>query len=206
MLESLVAHGSLLLLFAALVTAGLGVPIPEDLVLLAAGALAHRGIAPVVLVVPVCMAGVLAGDTLLFLMARRLGPRALERRMFRRLLPEGRRARVEALFARRGNWVVFLARHVAGLRAPVFALAGIHGMPLSRFLLWDGLALCLSAPLVLALGWWSSSHLELARRGVARAEHWALLAFAVAVAIYASLAAWRRKRDSGRQGGSSPVP
>jgi membrane protein DedA with SNARE-associated domain len=193
MLDLLLAHGSLLLLFTALVVAGFGVPVPEDLVLLAAGALAHRGVLPLAAALPVCMVGVIAGDVILFTTARRLGPAALDKPLFKRLLPPERRARVEALFERRGALVVLLARHLAALRAPVFAMAGIQGMALPRFVLWDALGLCVSAPLVMALGWWSSAHVDLARRGLARAEHWGLLAVAAGFAGYAIHAAWRQR-------------
>lgn len=42
MLERLIAFGSLPLLVVALLAAGLGVPLPEDVVLLAAGVVSHR--------------------------------------------------------------------------------------------------------------------------------------------------------------------
>lgn len=200
MVDALLAHGSLALFFVALFATGFGFPIPEDVVLLSAGALAHRGIVPLVPAVAVCMAGVLAGDVALFTTARRLGPRALDRPFFRRILPPDRRHKLERFLETRGGAAVFVARHVAGLRAPVFALAGMHGMPLARFILWDALALCISAPAVLTLGWWSSAHIELARRGLARAEHWLLFAVALGVLGYSLFAMLRRRprRSGGR--------
>ena len=42
MLERFIQFGSLPLLVAALLVAGFGVPIPEDVVLIAGGVLAHR--------------------------------------------------------------------------------------------------------------------------------------------------------------------
>lgn len=193
-LDALLTHGSLALFFVALFATGFGVPLPEDVVLLSAGALAHRGIVPLVPTILVCMAGILAGDLVLFSTARRLGPRALERPLFRRILPPARRERLSRFVETRGGAAVFVARHVAGFRAPVFALAGMHGMPLARFLLWDALGLCISAPAVLALGWWSSAHVDLARRGLARAEHWVLIVLAIGVLAYSVFAAVRRRR------------
>jgi membrane protein DedA with SNARE-associated domain len=194
MLDFLVRHGSLALCFVALVAGGLGIPLPEDAVLLAAGAMAHRGVVPIALTVPVCMAGVLTGDLVLFTMARRLGPAVFERPLIKRLVPPARRARAEAFVAKRGGVAVFVARHVAGLRAPVFATAAINGMPLGKFLLWDTLGLMISAPAVLGLGWWSSAHVELVHRGMARVEHWVLFGVAVVVLVYAVVTRVRAQR------------
>jgi len=197
MLEQLIAHGSLALIFGALVVAGLGAPIPEDIVLLAGGALANRRVTSLPLTLGVCFVGVLCGDLLLFRMARKLGPKALERPFFRRILPPEKQAWIRGLFQRRGGLIVFAARHVAGLRAPVFAMAGIEGMPLHRFLLWDAAALCISAPLVFTLGYYFSAHLDLVRRNMARAEHFLLIGAVLFLGGYGLRAAWRRR---GRRG------
>ena len=42
-----------------------------------------------------------------------------------------RREKVEEKFARYGNVIVFMGRHMAGLRAPIFAMAGMHDMPIT---------------------------------------------------------------------------
>ncbi len=198
-LDAFLAHGSLALFFVALFATGFGFPVPEDVVLLSAGALAHRGIVPLLPTVIVCMGGVLAGDVALFTTAKRLGPAALDRPFIRRVLPPERREKLNRFVQSRGGAAVFLARHVAGLRAPVFALAGMHGMPLAKFVLFDALALCISAPAVLALGWWSSAHVELARRGLAHAEHWLLFGVAMIVLVYAAYVWVRSMRKTGER-------
>jgi len=187
----LIEHGSYALLFAALVIAGFGVPIPEDVVLLAGGVLAHRGITSIPATAAVCFVGVLVGDAILFTMARRLGPAALERPAVARFLTRERRARIEALMGRHGGAVVFVGRHLAGARTPVFAMVAIHGMERWRFVLWDALALCVSAPLVLGLGYAFSDRIDLVHRQMARADHYLLLVCVAAFAGYVALNAWR---------------
>jgi membrane protein DedA with SNARE-associated domain len=188
-------HAPLAVLLAALVVAGLGVPIPEDVVLLTAGALAQGSSWDLVGVTLLCAGGVLAGDSLLFLNARRLG-REGTNGWLGRLLPEARRQRLTALFARRGAAVVFVARHVAGLRAPVFALAGINGMPLRTFLFWDALGACVSVPVMVLLGHAFADHLDRVRAGAAHIEHWLLAAAGLALAVY-GLVSWLRGFASG---------
>ncbi|HKB15096.1 MAG TPA: DedA family protein, partial [Planctomycetota bacterium] len=63
----LLDHGSYAALFAALLATGVGVPVSEDLVLLAAGALSHRNSASLGLTLAVALAGIFSGDLFLFL-------------------------------------------------------------------------------------------------------------------------------------------
>jgi membrane protein DedA with SNARE-associated domain len=199
-LFTLLSHGSLVVLTGGLLATGLGLPVPEELLLLLAGALARASSLPLLLVIGVCACGVLGGDVILFSTARRLGPAALERPAFQRLLPHARRAKLEDAFRRRGGLVILAARHIAGLRAPVFALAGVHGMPLRTFLLWDLLGVTVSVPLVATLGYVSSDHLQRIWRGVAHVEHWLGAIAGVALAVYVVSVAVRRRWGSRRLG------
>lgn len=200
-MEVLISKGSLALIFAVLVAAGLGVPIPEDIPLVASGVLAHQGTAPLWAVGLVCAVGVLLGDTIIFLTARRLGPRALEKKFFQRLLPPARQERARLLFARWGGLVIFGARHVAGLRAPTFAFAGMHGMQLRRFLFWDFLGLCVSAPWMIGIGYWFSGNHEKIEQWVGGVRNLVILIIAiVAVAVGAKVAwtRWRARRAAAK--------
>ncbi|HEY5945607.1 MAG TPA: DedA family protein [Kofleriaceae bacterium] len=174
-------HGSMALVFAWLLVGGLGLPLPEDAAILAAGVLIERGAANPFLAVGLVIAGVLLGDAILFFAARRLGPRAYDRKLFQRVLTPDRRAKVERAYERYGGRLVFFARHVAGLRAAVFAMAGIHGMRPRRFLLWDAAAACISIPFVIGLGYFGAKHIEKMRTGIAAAHHYILLAVAIAL-------------------------
>lgn len=192
-LESLVANGSIALVVIALVVAGLGVPVPEDIMLLAAGVLVHQGKVSYFGALGACAFGVIVGDTTIFLIARRLGPAALKRRPLKWLITPSRHAKIEELFARHGNVIVFMGRHMAGLRAPIFAMAGIHKIKLSQFWLWDGLGLCISAPVVIGLGWFLGSQLENLE---ARVHDIKLIVGAVVGVAAIAFFVWRKLRRS----------
>ena len=68
--------------FAWLALGSLGLPLPEDAALLAAGVLVQRGAVHPLVAVAVVMIGVLGGDALLFFGGRRLGPAAYQRKLF----------------------------------------------------------------------------------------------------------------------------
>lgn len=190
----LVHGGTLLAILATLVLGGVGLPVPEDIVVLTAGGLIHRQVTELWSTVATCACGVLGGDLILFCVARHLGGAALRRPLFSRLLPKERRERLQTLFERRGGIVVLVARQLAGVRAPVFAMAGLQKMRLWRFLAWDALGFCISAPLFLGLGYLFSRHLTPLLRGTSRVEHAVVVALVVLFAAYALYAFWRSRK------------
>ena len=192
-LEVLLSHGSIALVVLALVVAGLGLPVPEDIMLLAAGVLVHRGEVSFVGALGACAVGVMIGDTTIFLIARRLGPAALVRRPLRWIVTPARRIQIEAMFKKRGNTIVFMGRHMAGLRAPIFAMAGINGVKLRNFWLWDGLGLCVSAPVVIGIGYTLAEELPKARAHLKSFETIVLSMLALAIIGFV---VWRKLRKS----------
>lgn len=188
MLDRWLTLGSLPLLVMALLAAGVGIPIPEDPVLLAAGVIAHRTPLPVWMVLPMVYGAALVADCVLFLWARRFGDSLLQRRPFSALVTPKRRRQVSTVFAKHGAKAVFVGRHLMGLRPAFFVVAGIERMPLRTFALWDGLAALITIPLVFALGYLFSAHVALVEAKLARAEHW--LAAGVGVALLVGWLAW----------------
>jgi membrane protein DedA with SNARE-associated domain len=133
--------------FGLLLAAGFGAPVPEELPVAIAGALVgHAAQAPVpehpvwYVMLPVCIAGVVVSDGVLYGIGRLWGPRLLDRPWVRsRLLPPDRRARIEENFHRRGVRILLAARFLPGIRTPIFLMAGVLRVPLGQFLLADGL-------------------------------------------------------------------
>lgn len=190
-MQGFIESGSYLALFLALLGGGVGAPIPEDLVLLTAGALSHQGVTRWWLAGAVCFVGVIGGDTLLYFVARKLGNAALEHRRFRKLLPPERRRKLEHLFDTKGPWVIAVARFIPGVRAPTFALAGIDRYPFKKFLFWDALALCVSGPLTFGLGYLFAGQLEEISGKLDAVKNVLLILLVVAFAIWASVRFWR---------------
>jgi membrane protein DedA with SNARE-associated domain len=128
------------LALAALVgTESMGVPVPGETALIAAGLLAHSGRLNIVVVIVVAASGAIVGDNIGYLIGRTGGRRLLERpglleRHRRRLLERG-----EPFFQRHGPKAVFLGRWFAGLRIAAAWLAGISHMHWRVFLFWNAL-------------------------------------------------------------------
>ena len=139
--------------FAALLAAGFGFPIPEELPVLTAGILVGHEDTSLYwyYMLPVVMAGVVIGDGVLYGVGRIWGRRLLNIGFVRRnFVPVDKQEQIEKNFAERGIWVLLGVRLLPGIRAPVFIMAGVLRVPLGRFLLADAIY---AIPLVNVLFW-----------------------------------------------------
>lgn len=150
-LAEFVATWGYLALLALLLLTGIGSPIPEDLLLLVGGYLVFIGALTWPLTLAIGLAGVVGSDVLLYSAGRHLAWRP-RRSLEERVLSPARLRRVTQWFVRFGAPAVFGARLIPGTRALVFVTAGLHGLPASRFLIYDGLGALIWVPLVLLVG------------------------------------------------------
>ena len=160
MLDRLIAASPYAGLYVALCLGGVGFPIPEEVPVLTAGVLAHRGVVRWWLALLVCIAGVVTGDLVLYVTGRRWGERVLDLRLVRRFLNVERRNALEASYRRYGMLIVFAARHVVGLRAAAFVTAGVVRLPFWKFAVADGVAIAYGIPLNFAIAYFFSAHLH----------------------------------------------
>ena len=182
--------------FVVLLACGFGVPVPEDVSLVAGGIIAGLGYADVRLMCAVGLAGVLVGDIAVFLFGRHFGARALRLRWVARLLTPRRYARVQAKFARHGSRLMFVARFLPGLRTAVFLTAGMSGrVPFLRFLLFDGLAALISVPSWVGLGYYGAENRDWLLAWLRRGQD----GVALAVVVLAAALAWLGWRRAGRR-------
>jgi membrane protein DedA with SNARE-associated domain len=191
-LVSLLGRFTYVAILAVLCAAGLGAPISEDLVLLVSGALAARDVTDFRMSLAVGYGGVVLGDLLIYHWGSRLGPRAYEHRIVRKVLSVEKQEKLRAHFARHGGLTVIVGRHTPGLRAPIFFLSGASGVGIWKFLVCDALSAAVTVPVVVALGYYFGEHLDDVRARMHQVEYLA------AAAVLLLLAGWlylrRRKR------------
>jgi len=180
--------------FFALMLCGAGIPLPEDITLVAGGIITGLGYGDVHTMVGVGMAGVLVGDSTMFLLGRHFGARIMSWRLVARLLTPERYAKVQEKFERYGNRMMFVARFLPGMRTAVFITAGAtHRVGFFRFLLLDGLAAAISVPLWVYLGYFGAHNHEWLAMWIHRGQAGIWLAIAAALIGLAALW-WRRKK------------
>jgi membrane protein DedA with SNARE-associated domain len=160
-LIQLFAEHDYLAVFLVLLICGMGVPIPEDITLVAGGVISGLGYSNVHVMFGVGMAGVLLGDLTMFMIGRHFGERALRWRWIAFILTPERRVQVQEKFDRYGIRLVFIARFLPGLRSPVFIVAGwSRRVTLPKFLLLDGFAALISVPFWVYLGYYGADNRE----------------------------------------------
>ncbi len=106
------------------------------------------------IMLPVCIAGVILSDIILYSLGWWGGDRLMKSRWMARALPPQRRRRTEENFHRYGVSILVFGRLVPGIRAPLFLTAGSIRLPLPRFLLADGLGAVVGNSFFFFLGYW----------------------------------------------------
>lgn len=185
--------------FIVLLVCGFGVPIPEDITLVAGGIISGLGYTDVHWMFAVGMAGVLVGDGIMFTAGRLFGHRVLTFRPIAKVMTPERFAAVQEKFTRYGNWVLFVARFLPGLRSPIFLTAGMtRRVSYWRFLLLDGFAALISVPVWVYLGYFGARNRVWLMEMVHRGQAGILAALAIGGLIL-GIVWWRKKRAASQQ-------
>jgi membrane protein DedA with SNARE-associated domain len=197
-LQGFVEQFTYLGIFAVLLLGSLGVPIPEEMAIIAAAVLSHAGIVRWWLAVPVCLVGVLSGDVVLYWIGRHWGEHVLSWRAVRLVLTPERAQWLKAAYRRHALKTVVTARHVMGLRAAAFLTAGIARVPFWKFIVADVGAAVLGVPLGFGLAYFFTDQIKAIVADVHRVERWLALVGLSVVAAVLIVAVWRWNRRVGK--------
>jgi membrane protein DedA with SNARE-associated domain len=194
MFEHLIAYSPYVGILAAICLGSLGVPIPEEIPIITAGVLARQDVILWWVALPLCLAGVLSGDIVLYWAGRHWGDHVLDLRPVRHILDRARRQRLAAAYRKNGVIIVFAARHVMGIRAAAFLTAGIARIPFWKFLAADAAAAGITVPLGFGLAYLFAEHVEKLVANVHRIDRWITLIALVTFAAWVGYVIWRRSR------------
>lgn len=137
-LFSLGGYGSYLAIIFFLVICGFGVPVPEEVPVVLAGVLASQGTLQPWPAWLACVIGAIGGDSVMYAIGYFWGHGLLaEHPRFAKILHAEREPRFEQAISDHSFKVLFLARFMVGIRAPVYLAAGIVRIPYLRFLMMD---------------------------------------------------------------------
>ena len=180
--------------FGVLVLCGMGLPLPEDITLIAAGIISQLGEQNVHVMLVVAYFGVLCGDWMMYLIGWRFGPHLRQSRWFSKLLTPERMIQTETLFHRYGSRVIFVARFLPGLRAPIYVMTGItRRISFWHFTLMDGLAALFSVPVFVYIGYYGAENHEWMLKKMHEFKYATIALFLVIAGIIAYYI-WRRRR------------
>lgn len=181
-----------------LLACGMGIPVPEDITLLFAGLLASNEKISLSGAMIAGLAGVLVGDSALFMLGRKFGRRVFSLPGLRRVFTPDRLASAELRIRKHGPFICFVARFLPGVRSAIFAMSGALGVRRSTFLMLDGLAATLSVPLWVYVGYWFGDNFDDAIGGALamakQLQFYIFSALALLILAYAGYKFWRRPR------------
>jgi membrane protein DedA with SNARE-associated domain len=176
------------LILGILIACGLGLPIPEDITLVAAGVLCYYGMTNLGTMIAVALCGVMLGDSITFYLGHHFGRKLTKKWFFHKLLPDDRLFAVQRRFHKRGNKLIFAARFMPGLRAPTFFLAGTLHLPVRVFWFYDGLAAMISVPLIIGAVYYFGDQVDRVLREIRKIEHGFI--FIILAILMAMMAKW----------------
>jgi membrane protein DedA with SNARE-associated domain len=139
-------------IFLVVILGNIGLPVPEETVLAAAGYLVWSGRLHLFPVLIVGLASAVAGDNVGYWLGRRYG-RAMVERYAHWLLKPGRVVLAESFVRRYGALAVCVARFVGGFRFLAGPLAGAVGLPFRSFLSGNLVGALLFVPYAVGIGY-----------------------------------------------------
>ncbi len=198
----LIGRYGYLVVFFGVMLEGAGMPLPGETVLIAAGALVHRGVLDFGDTLFFGILGAVVGNQIGYWVGRFGGrPFVLRWGRYAFITPE-RFGHAEALFVRHGGSAVFVSRFVVGLRVFGALLAGTNRMPWGKFTLYNvrGGTVWTTAAVLLGYFMWAS---------ISLVEHWVgrvslLLLSALALALLLRWTYRRTTREVGRGSRGAP--
>jgi len=182
-LHFLTQHGTAVL-FLIVLAKQIGLPIPAVPVLIAAGALVGTGQMALGVAVGTAVFAALLGDQLWYELGRRRGRRVLNWLCRVSIEPTSCIQRTEDFFTRHGMRALVIAKFVPGLSTIAPPLAGIVGLRMPPYLLYNGVGTILWVGSGMGLGYAFSDQLEQAISVVA------YLGPALAMILLGSVAAY----------------
>ena len=190
-------HISYLGIIVILVLTGTGLPVPEEVPIVAAGIASSVGTLNPWWAFVSCLIGALGGDAVLYAIGYHFGHSLLTRHpRFARLLHAEREARIEQMIRRHEVKVFFLSRFVVGVRAPVYLAAGVLRIPFYRFLLID--AFCATTVVGLFFGL-SYAYGDRLTSFIRQSEIWLTVTVAIVLCAAVCFYYWKRRRRNEAQ-------
>ena len=174
-ITALIKQSPYLGIFVLLFLGDIGLPFPEDTILILSGFFIAQGITQPLPTLLVVYSGLLMTDFSLYLAGRKYGRRVVQHKIFQRIISPDRLSKLEEKFERWGILVVFFGRHLLGVRAQVFLSAGVMRMPAIKFLMADAASAILTVTLMVGIGYLGGNSIEVLKKDMTRIEHVAVV-------------------------------
>lgn len=189
-----VARNGYLVIFLGVFVEQVGIPLPSNLLLIVAGALAGLGQLELSFVIFTTVSAALFADTIWFYIGRKRGFQVLSFLCRISLEPDSCISKAKDTFVNNGERSLLIAKFVPGLSTFAQPLAGATEMSLPRFLIFDLSGSILWVGVFVGLGFVFSAQLELVGEYATGFGWWFGLTAIFALALYVGWKFFKRRR------------
>jgi membrane protein DedA with SNARE-associated domain len=193
--SAVILHFTYIGIFCLLILGGLGLPFPEDGILIISGLLIAHGTIKLVPALLVIYPSLLIADFILYSIGRKYGRMVVEHKRFSKIVSPATLLRFEQKFTRWGALMVFLGRHFIGFRAPIFLISGVMRISRTKFLVADSLSAIITISINLGIGYLGGNTLMLLRKDITRVDYILIL---VLILLVSGWIIMRYFRDRGK--------
>lgn len=179
------------LFFTVLIFSGLGLPMPEEIILIVGGYLAYLGFVHFWTMFYVLVAGILAADIIGYLLGRFAGGWATQKI---KKWEAGERflKKAEEHFVRHSEKVVLFSRVLVGVRVLVPMLAGHFRMRFGKFILCDTLVAVPWTFALVSLSYYFGLGLDLVTE-VKEIKHFMFAIVGIVILAFAGVKLWKQR-------------
>lgn len=183
------------LMFGILVVSGAGLPVAEEIIVVTAGVLIHRGALEWAPAWGVCYVGILLADAIVFTIGRRFGKAVLHRKWMKRVLHPRRVIHAHHHVHEHGAWVLMASRFIPASRWPTMLITGMAHLPFWKFMLADGAAAIVSVTIQMVAGYYLA---ELTTAEMDEGRRWMTIGMiAAGLTLLGAYFLWRRYGHGG---------
>jgi membrane protein DedA with SNARE-associated domain len=194
-----------------------GLPIPEEVVLIASGFVGHMALNPatypppyegaqsvnVYVLAAVSFFAVTSSDFLIYWIGKRMGPPLFKTKWFSRMVSEKSLVKIQHWMRRYGYWAVLIFRFTPGVRFPGHLMCGAMGLSPWRFVAVDWFAAGFSVPTqVLLVAFYGEYILQYFRQF----KIYFIAALILALAAFLIFRWWQQKRELRSASNSDSTP
>ncbi len=185
------------LLTGVLLLCGFGLPLPEDVVLITGGYLAYSGYMDIYIFLPLALAGVLLGDSSVFMIGKKTGDSILNHRFLSRFIKPFHIKKAKAVIEKYHDRIFFMARFLPGFRAAIFYTGGALKTKFIKFFLYDFMAALISVPALVLASYFAGEYIDEVLK-IAKGVQFVLILISILIIIYAviKIRRWIQQRSA----------
>lgn len=191
------------LLTGILLLCGFGLPLPEDVVLITGGYLAYSGYMDIRIFIIVAMAGVLLGDSSMFMIGKKTGSSILNHRFLSKFIQPFHIKKARAVIEKHHDRIFFIARFIPGFRSAIFFTGGALKTKFMKFFLYDGLAALISVPALVLGSYFGGEYIDQVFK-VAKGVQTTLVVLSTLVVIFLAIRVKRWMKLKSIHGSDTP--